>query len=130
MDGGGGERRQILRLDRAKVPLRRDVEADRLVLPASTAKIPTAVAALSVLGPDRSLVTRITAGARPDTVVLVGGGDPTLRGTVGTFRAGSSLQQLAAVGARVVGSVLNDPDAKVARYGGYYYSYGYYAEEA
>jgi capsular exopolysaccharide synthesis family protein len=31
-----------------------------------------------------------------------------------------ALQQLAAVGARVVGAVLNDPDSKVHKYGGYY----------
>jgi Mrp family chromosome partitioning ATPase len=31
-----------------------------------------------------------------------------------------AIQQLASVGARVVGAVLNDPDAKVQSYGGYY----------
>jgi len=40
-----------------------------------------------------------------------------------------AMQQLRTVGARVVGAVLNDPDAKVASYGGYYY-YNYYGAKA
>jgi len=71
-------------------------DADRMVLPASTVKIPTAVAALSVLGPDRRFVTRVTTGPRPDAVVLVGGGDPTLRGTVGNIPGAATLKGLAA----------------------------------
>lgn len=41
--------------------------------------------------------------------------------------AQQSAQQLNAVGARVVGAVLNDPDTQVPRYGAYY-RYEYYAE--
>ncbi|MBK3541442.1 D-alanyl-D-alanine carboxypeptidase, partial [Streptomyces sp. MBT67] len=46
--------------------------------PASTIKIATATAALSVLGPDHRIAT--TAALSPDsrTVTLIGGGDPTL----------------------------------------------------
>lgn len=56
-------------------------------------------------------------------------------GTVIVIRAGrteraaahAAMQQLRIVGARVVGAVLNDPDAKVASYDGYgYYAYGSY----
>ncbi|MBW3654566.1 MAG: polysaccharide biosynthesis tyrosine autokinase [Gemmatimonadetes bacterium] len=36
-----------------------------------------------------------------------------------------SAQQLRTVGARIVGAVLNDPDAKVPAYGGYSYAYAY-----
>ena len=50
------------------------------VLPASTAKIATAVAVLSALPPDQRLSTTVVAGALPGEVVLVGGGDPTLTG--------------------------------------------------
>ncbi|MEP6506732.1 MAG: polysaccharide biosynthesis tyrosine autokinase [Gemmatimonadales bacterium] len=50
-----------------------------------------------------------------DGVVLV------VRAGVTEAEAGQqAMQQLASVGARVVGAVLNDPDAKVQHYGGYY----------
>jgi Mrp family chromosome partitioning ATPase len=35
--------------------------------------------------------------------------------------AQQAIQQLNSVGARVVGAVLNDPDAKVPMYSGYYH---------
>nr|WP_079085332.1 D-alanyl-D-alanine carboxypeptidase/D-alanyl-D-alanine-endopeptidase [Streptomyces dysideae] len=52
--------------------------ASEALVPASTTKIATAVAALAALGPDHRLTTR--AALEPDTreLVLVGGGDPTL----------------------------------------------------
>jgi len=46
--------------------------------PASTAKLAVAVAALDVLGPAARLATRVTSGPAPSSLVLVGGGDPTL----------------------------------------------------
>ena len=50
-----------------------------------------------------------------DGVVLV------VRAGVTEAEAGQqAMQQLLSVGARVVGAVLNDPDAKVQKYGGYY----------
>ena len=52
----------------------------QVVLPASTAKIATAVAALSVLEPQQRLTTRVLAGAAPGEVVVVGGGDASLGG--------------------------------------------------
>ena len=54
--------------------------ADVPLLPASTAKIATAVAALTACRADLRLTTRVVAGAAPGDVVLVGGGDPTLAG--------------------------------------------------
>lgn len=48
------------------------------VVPASTLKLLTGVAALAGLGPDRTFDTTVVPGARPDQVVLVGGGDPFL----------------------------------------------------
>ncbi|MFJ2774481.1 D-alanyl-D-alanine carboxypeptidase/D-alanyl-D-alanine-endopeptidase [Streptomyces sp. NPDC087300] len=55
-----------------------DKHADKLLTPASTIKIATAVAALSSVGPDHRITTKTVI--EPDTkeVVLVGGGDPTL----------------------------------------------------
>jgi D-alanyl-D-alanine carboxypeptidase/D-alanyl-D-alanine-endopeptidase (penicillin-binding protein 4) len=46
--------------------------------PASTNKLATAAAALRVLGPAARLTTRVVLGARTGSIVLVGGGDPTL----------------------------------------------------
>jgi capsular exopolysaccharide synthesis family protein len=63
-------------------------------------------------------------GTLVDGVVLVIRAGRTERGA-----AQQATMQLAAVGARVVGAVLNDPDAKAAQYGGYYY-YNYYGEAA
>jgi D-alanyl-D-alanine carboxypeptidase/D-alanyl-D-alanine-endopeptidase (penicillin-binding protein 4) len=50
--------------------------ASALATPASTTKLVTAVASLAVLGPDARFTT--TVRQTGDTVVLVGGGDPTL----------------------------------------------------
>lgn len=55
-------------------------DATTPLIPASTAKIATAVAALTALDPAARLTTRVVAGAVPGEVVLVGGGDPTLAG--------------------------------------------------
>jgi len=57
-----------------------DQLGSRTVTPASTAKIATAIAALTVLPPDKRLRTSVVRGARPGEVVLVGGGDATLGG--------------------------------------------------
>jgi serine-type D-Ala-D-Ala carboxypeptidase/endopeptidase (penicillin-binding protein 4) len=46
-------------------------------VPASNAKLLTAVAALGTLGSAR-FTTRVVAGAKPGSLTLVGGGDPTL----------------------------------------------------
>lgn len=72
--------------------------ADALLLPASTAKIATAVAALTALPPEQRLSTRVLAGAAPGEVVLVGGGDPTLAGPKAKpgYPAAARLSDLAA----------------------------------
>lgn len=53
-------------------------QPDRALAPGSTVKLLTAAAALLTLNPTDGLVTRAVAGDEPGTVVLVGGGDPTL----------------------------------------------------
>jgi D-alanyl-D-alanine carboxypeptidase/D-alanyl-D-alanine-endopeptidase (penicillin-binding protein 4) len=73
--------------------------------PASTTKIATSVAALSVLGPQARFVTRVVAGASPTSIVLVGGGDPTLAaGTppASDYPRPATLAQLAAQTARAL----------------------------
>ena len=46
--------------------------------PASTAKLAAAAAALDVLGPAATFTTRVVTGPTAASIVLVGGGDPTL----------------------------------------------------
>ncbi len=55
-----------------------DRTADRALVPGSTGKLLTSAAALLALPPTDTLDTRVVAGPEPGTVVLVGGGDPTL----------------------------------------------------
>ncbi len=50
----------------------------RPAVPASTAKILTAAALLSVRGPQERLATRVVAGSAPGEIVLLGGGDVLL----------------------------------------------------
>ncbi|MFF5208463.1 D-alanyl-D-alanine carboxypeptidase/D-alanyl-D-alanine-endopeptidase [Streptosporangium sp. NPDC000396] len=58
-----------------------DSGADAGLTPASTTKVVTGVASLASLGPDARLSTRVVRGASPDSIILVGGGDPTLAGS-------------------------------------------------
>jgi serine-type D-Ala-D-Ala carboxypeptidase/endopeptidase (penicillin-binding protein 4) len=51
--------------------------------PASTAKLAVAIAVLSVRKATDRISTRVVAGPAPGTVVLVGGGDPTLTAGAG-----------------------------------------------
>lgn len=68
-------------------------------VPGSTGKLLTTAAALLTLNPTDRLVTRVVAGAQPGTVVLVGGGDPTLTalpaGQEGVYPDPSRLTALA-----------------------------------
>ena len=77
----------------------------RLLTPASTAKLVTSVAALAVLGPNATFTTRVVRGATPDSIIIVGGGDPTL--AVNQFPAQdypqpATLASLAAATARAL----------------------------
>ncbi len=53
-------------------------DPSRAQVPGSTVKLLTAAAALLALEPTGRLATSVVAGPTPDSVVLVGGGDPTL----------------------------------------------------
>jgi len=48
------------------------------LVPGSTAKLLTTSAALLTLNPTDRLITKVVAGPDPGTVILIGGGDPTL----------------------------------------------------
>jgi D-alanyl-D-alanine carboxypeptidase/D-alanyl-D-alanine-endopeptidase (penicillin-binding protein 4) len=74
-------------------------DPDRALTPGSTGKILTAAAALLTLNPTDVLVTRVVAGPDPGTVVLIGGGDPTLTalppGKTGVYPDPARLTELA-----------------------------------
>ena len=73
--------------------------------PASTAKLAVATAALDVLGPAARLTTRVVAGPTRSSVVLVGGGDPTLaagRPPASGYPQPATLASLAAETARAL----------------------------
>lgn len=53
-------------------------DADRSMIPSSTAKILLSAAALLALPADSRVLTKVVTGAAPNELVLVGGGDPTL----------------------------------------------------
>lgn len=65
-------------------------------VPASNAKVVTAAAVLSTLGPAHRITTRAVAGANPGEVVLVGAGDVTLSIDGNGYYAGAArLDELA-----------------------------------
>jgi serine-type D-Ala-D-Ala carboxypeptidase/endopeptidase (penicillin-binding protein 4) len=55
-----------------------DRKGDKSATPAGLVQLLTASAALTILGADYRLSTRVYDGGTPGTIVLVGGGDPTL----------------------------------------------------
>ena len=79
--------------------------ADQLSTPASTAKLVTSAAVLAALGPGARFTTKVVRGATDNSVILVGGGDPTL--AVHPFPSGqyprpATLAGLAAATARAL----------------------------
>jgi D-alanyl-D-alanine carboxypeptidase/D-alanyl-D-alanine-endopeptidase (penicillin-binding protein 4) len=73
--------------------------------PASTAKLAVATAALDVLGPGARFTTKVVTGPTPSSLVLVGGGDPTLaagRPPASDYPQPTSLAALAAQTARAL----------------------------
>lgn len=73
-------------------------DAGTALVPGSTAKVLTGAAALLTLDPGDGFVTRVLAGSEPGTVVLVGGGDPTLtalpEGEEGVYPGPARLAEL------------------------------------
>jgi D-alanyl-D-alanine carboxypeptidase len=80
-------------------------DGGQLMTPASTTKLATGLAALAVLGDEARFTTRVVRGTAPGSIVLVGGGDPTL--AVNPFPAQdyprpATLASLAAATARAL----------------------------
>ncbi len=71
------------------------VRAQSQIAPASTAKLLLSVALLTVDKATARFRTRVVTGSDPGTVVLVGGGDPTL--TAATTESGAAYPQAAKV---------------------------------
>jgi serine-type D-Ala-D-Ala carboxypeptidase/endopeptidase (penicillin-binding protein 4) len=73
--------------------------------PASTAKLAVSVAALDVLGPSATFTTRVVSGGTASSIVLVGGGDPTLAAgqpPASDYPQPATLESLAAKTARTL----------------------------
>ncbi|MFB9906206.1 D-alanyl-D-alanine carboxypeptidase/D-alanyl-D-alanine endopeptidase [Allokutzneria oryzae] len=85
--------------------------------PASTGKLVTSAAALLSIDPQSTLTTKVVEGPEPGTVVLVGGGDPTLSaGSKGFYPGAAKLDDLvakvkSAMGGQQVRKVLVDTSA-------------------
>ena len=79
--------------------------AGRAVVPASMAKLATAMAVEIAVEPGRRLTTTVVSGPNPGEVVLVGGGDPTLSSAPGgnVYPGAATLADLAAQVTAAVG---------------------------
>ena len=68
---------------------------------AGISKVLTAAAVISLLGPDATLSTKVYQGSMPNTLVLVGGGDPTLSALESGESVYSGAPKLAALADKV-----------------------------
>jgi len=77
----------------------------QLATPASTTKLATALASLALLGAGATFTTRVVQGPSSDSIILVGGGDPTLAVNpfpVRDYPRPATLASLAAATARTL----------------------------
>jgi len=87
------------------------VRADEPASTGSTLKLLTAAAAVESLGPDATFATRVVRGDDPGTVVVVGGGDPTLsRLPTGQESVYPDAPHLDALAEQVLAARAADPD--------------------
>ena len=78
--------------------------------PAGVSKVLTAAAAISVLGADSTLSTRVYQGSTPTTIVLVGGGDPTITALTGGESVYAGAPRLSVLADKVRDSYPGDID--------------------
>ena len=101
---------QAVVIDAATDTVLFDRGADKPAATASTMKLLTAAAALNILGPNYRVDTRVYQDpAQPGTIILVGGGDPTLSRTApgqqSVYRDAPKLSTLAVgVNAKMAGT--------------------------
>ncbi|WP_113699782.1 D-alanyl-D-alanine carboxypeptidase/D-alanyl-D-alanine-endopeptidase [Nonomuraea lactucae] len=88
-------------------------DADTAIVPASTTKLVTCAAVLASVGPDARLSTRVVRGAARDSIVLVGGGDPTLAGPSARPRSYPRQASLATLASRTAASLKSQGVTKV-----------------
>ncbi|MHA6802052.1 D-alanyl-D-alanine carboxypeptidase/D-alanyl-D-alanine endopeptidase [Salinifilum ghardaiensis] len=97
-------------------------EPGRGMVPGSTAKVLTAAAALLTLDPDHRFTTKVVQGGEPGSVVLVGGGDPTLSklpaGRESVYGEVAHLDDLAAQVERAAGGDVESVRFDTSRYAG------------
>jgi serine-type D-Ala-D-Ala carboxypeptidase/endopeptidase (penicillin-binding protein 4) len=87
-----------------------DRSGAEIVAPASTAKLLVAAAILTVRKATDRFVTRVVAGSSPGTVVLVGGGDPTLSAApVGQPTPCAGAARMSDLAAQVKASLAGQP---------------------
>lgn len=106
------------------------VDADRPMIPASTAKILTAAAALLVLPADEHVTTPVVSGTDGE-VVLVGAGDPTLtavEGPSGYFSGAPRIADLADQ-IRASGTPVSRVTVDISRYVGPDWASGWFPED-
>jgi D-alanyl-D-alanine carboxypeptidase/D-alanyl-D-alanine-endopeptidase (penicillin-binding protein 4) len=88
-------------------------DAREVVTPASTAKIATAIAALTALPADRRLTTRVVAGAAPGAGVVMGGGDASLGGRLAKATTYPPVARLSDLAAQVRTALAGAPVSRV-----------------
>lgn len=87
--------------------------ADKARIPASTTKLLTAAAALTTLGPDARIATRVVRDG--DVVTIIGGGDATLVTRKGGDPLAGGSASLADLAAQVAAKVTGTQSSKTVR---------------
>lgn len=77
---------------------------------AGVSKVLTAAAAINVLGPDTTLSTKVYQGSTPNTIVLVGGGDPTVTALESGDSVYPGAARVSALAEQVLDAFPGDPE--------------------
>lgn len=92
------------------------------LVPASTGKLVTTSAALLALDPQHRFTTKVVQGETPGSVVLIGGGDPTLsslpQGADSVYPGAAHIDDLAAQVEQATGGSVSSITVDTSRYAG------------